>query len=301
MKGPKLEPKGELAARKDVQYALDFAPDDKTLATAGYDRVIRLWDTDTLKVVRELKDHSDTVYGRRVLAGRQAARLRVGRPGRQGVGPGDRQAALHARRPDRLGVRRRLAPGRQAARRRPAWTRASASGRRPPTAGKLVHSVFAHTEPVTRLAYSTDGQFLYSISEGPNLKKWDAARMVEKLVFPPQTETVLSLALRPDGKQLAVGRFDGVLQLIDADQGKVDSRAAAGEAEAARGRQADAEFRTARARRSKSSSRVQHLAGELARDVERAGRDRQGDAGRRDRRELRSSTSLPVRHRARSR
>src|SRR5262249_40613845 len=34
-------------------------------------------------------------------------------------------------------------------------------------------------------------------------------------------DTALSLAVRPDGKQLAIGRFDGVLQLIDADTGKV--------------------------------------------------------------------------------
>src|SRR5262245_41645747 len=56
-KGAKFEPKGELTGPKDVQYTLDFAPDNKTLAVAGYDRVIRLWDTDTLKVIRELKDH----------------------------------------------------------------------------------------------------------------------------------------------------------------------------------------------------------------------------------------------------
>src|SRR5262245_27598509 len=61
--GPKIEPAGELAGLKDVQYALDFAPDQKTLAVAGYDRVIRIWDTDGRKVTRELKDHSDTIYG----------------------------------------------------------------------------------------------------------------------------------------------------------------------------------------------------------------------------------------------
>ena len=33
--GPKFEPKGELIGPKDVQYALDFAPDNKTLAAAG--------------------------------------------------------------------------------------------------------------------------------------------------------------------------------------------------------------------------------------------------------------------------
>src|SRR5207237_1287529 len=39
--GPKFEAKGEITGPKDVQYALDFAPDHKTLAIAGYDRIIR--------------------------------------------------------------------------------------------------------------------------------------------------------------------------------------------------------------------------------------------------------------------
>src|SRR5262249_20739284 len=86
--------------------------------------------------------------------------------------------------------------------------------------GKLVHSVFAHTQPVTRLVYSKDGSTLYSMSEGKNLKSWDTATMKEKLVFPPQTETMLALALSPDDKQLAVGFFDGKLKLIEADTGK---------------------------------------------------------------------------------
>jgi hypothetical protein len=87
-------------------------------------------------------------------------------------------------------------------------------------AGKLVQSVFGHTQPVTKIAYSKDGKFLYSISEGKNLKKWEAGKLVEKLVFPPAKDTVLSLAVRPDGKQVAIGRFDGVLQLLDAETGK---------------------------------------------------------------------------------
>ena len=31
------------------------------------------------------------------------------------------------------------------------------------------------------MAYSTDGQFLYSIGEGKSIKKWDTAKMAEKL------------------------------------------------------------------------------------------------------------------------
>ena len=37
------EPASRIAAHKDLIYALAFAPDGKTLATAGYDRLIHLW------------------------------------------------------------------------------------------------------------------------------------------------------------------------------------------------------------------------------------------------------------------
>ncbi|HKA07715.1 MAG TPA: WD40 repeat domain-containing protein, partial [Gemmataceae bacterium] len=218
--GPKFELKGELTGAKDIQYALDFAPDNTTLATAGYDRVIRLWNADTLKVVRELKDHSDTVYGvafspdGKLLASASADRaVKVWDPetGKRLYTLGDPTDWVYALvwHPD---GKRLAAAGVDKSIR--VW---EANGE----SGKLVHSVFAHTQPVTRLAYAKDGQFLFSISEGPNLKKWDAAKMVEKFVYPAQKETMLSLALRPDGKQVAVGRYDGTLQLFDGDTGKV--------------------------------------------------------------------------------
>lgn len=214
-----FEPKGELAGARDVQYALDFAPDNKTLAAAGYDRVIRLWDVETRKVVRELKDHSDAVYGvafspdGNLLASGSADRaVKVWDPrtGKRLYTLGDPTDWVYAVTWHPDGKQLAAAGVDKSIR---VWE-ATRDG------NKLVHSVFAHTEPVTRLAYAKDGQFLYSVSEGKTIKKWDAAKVVEKLVFPPQPDTVLSLALRPDGKQLAVGRFDGVLQLIDTGTGK---------------------------------------------------------------------------------
>src|SRR5262245_5549682 len=217
--GPKLETKGELTGAKDVQYTLDFAPDNKTLAAAGYDRVIRLWDAETLKPIRELKDHSDTVYGvafspdGKLLASASADRaVKVWDPqtGKRLYTLGDPTDWVYALTWHPDGKRLTAAGVDKSIR---VWE-ATADG------GKLIHAVFADTQPVTKLAYSKDGQFLYSISEGPNLKKWDAARMVEKFVYSPQKETMMSLAIRPDGKQVAIGRFDGVLQLIEADSGK---------------------------------------------------------------------------------
>jgi hypothetical protein len=218
-KAAKFEPKGELTGAKDIQYTLDFAPDNKTLASAGYDRIIRLWDADTFKVIRELKDHSDTVYGvafspdGKLLASGSADRaVKVWDPhtGKRLFTLGDPTDWIYAVAWHPDGKRLAAAGVDKSIR---VWEAT-------PEAGKLVQSVFAHTEPVTRLAYSKDGQLLYSIGEGKSAKKWDTAKMVERLVFPPQPETMLSLALRPDGKQLAVGRFDGDLQLIDPTTGK---------------------------------------------------------------------------------
>jgi WD40 repeat protein len=218
--GPKFEAKGEIAGPKDVQYALDFAPDHKTLALAGYDRIIRIWDTEASKPINEFKDHSDTIYGvgfspdGKLLASASADRTvkmwnaATGKRLYTLGEPTDWVYAL-AWHPDgkhlaAAGVDKSIR----------VWEVNAESG-------KLVQSVFGHTQPITKIAYSKDGQYLYSLGEGKNLKKWDAAKLVEKLVFPPQPETMLSLAVRPDGKQIAIGRYDGVLQLLDAESGKV--------------------------------------------------------------------------------
>ena len=46
------KPAAELAAHKDAIYALAFSPDGKTLATAGYDRLIHLWDVPPIGAPR---------------------------------------------------------------------------------------------------------------------------------------------------------------------------------------------------------------------------------------------------------
>src|SRR5262249_33744324 len=87
-----------------------------------------------------------------------------------------------------------------------AWQVSAASG-------KLVPSALAHEAPVLRRAYTADGKTLYSLGEDRTVKAWAAERMVERKVYDRQPETALSLAIRPDGKQMAVGRYDGVLVL----------------------------------------------------------------------------------------
>src|SRR5262249_5908562 len=61
---PTLEITGrDWQAHADLIHAVAFSPDGRLLASCGYDRLIKLWDAASGKLLHELKDHSDAVYG----------------------------------------------------------------------------------------------------------------------------------------------------------------------------------------------------------------------------------------------
>jgi len=209
-----------LGTHADVIHDLAFSPDGKILASCSYDRLVKLWDTTAKKELRVLKDHSDSVYG---IAFRSDSQLLASVAADRAVKVWD---IATGRRLYTLGEstdwvyavawspdgRHLAAAGVDKSIR--VW-QASADG------GRVVHSVFAHEAPVLHLTYTTDGKTLYSLSEDRTIKAWDAEHMVERKVYERQPETVLSLAIRPDGKQLALGRYDGALILLDTTTGQL--------------------------------------------------------------------------------
>ncbi|HZU34961.1 MAG TPA: c-type cytochrome domain-containing protein, partial [Gemmataceae bacterium] len=217
---PATQPTHVLHAHKDEVLGLAFRPDGKVLATCGYDRLVKLWDAATGRELRTLKDHSDAVYGvafspdGKLLASGSADRaVKVWEAdtGRRlyTLGQSTDWVYTVAWSPDgrhlaAAGVDRSIR----------IWRVSESSGH-------LVSATFAHEKPVIRLIYSTDGRTLYSLSEDRTAKAWDSARMVERTVYARQPEAVLALAVRPDQKQLALGRYDGTVLLIDPTSGKV--------------------------------------------------------------------------------
>jgi hypothetical protein len=90
-----------------------------------------------------------------------------------------------------------------------------------PTGARLRQSVFAHEGAVLKLVFTGDSKTLYSVGEDRVVKAWDIEKMVERKVYDKQPETVLCLALREDAGQIIIGRYDGIVQLIDMKTGKV--------------------------------------------------------------------------------
>jgi DNA-binding beta-propeller fold protein YncE len=211
-------------AHQDLIQAIAFRFDGKVLATCGYDRLVKLWDIETTpRELHVLKDHSDAVYGvafspdGKLLASAAADRaVKVWdvATGKRLYTLGEATDWLYAVAwsPD---GRHLAAAGVDKSIR--VWEVSAAEG-------KLVQSVFAHEEPVTRLVYAADGRTLYSVSENHVVKAWDTSRMEERKVYARQPEAVLALAVRPDHKQLALGRYDGAVILLDEATGKVQSQ-----------------------------------------------------------------------------
>jgi hypothetical protein len=225
---PSKNPVATIAGHKDSIYALAASPDGSTLATAGYDRDIHLWDLDQkwpddapllTKPKRTLKDHSDAVYGLafhpdgKLLASASADRtVKVWE-----VAAGTRLYTLSdptdwlysvAWSPDG----KRLAAGGVDKSVR-VWE-ADATG------GKLVNSAFAHAGAVTRVAYGPDGKTLFTVGEDRVIKRWNADKLTEERAFDGHKDTILGFALSPDGKRFIAGRFDGVGGYYDSDTGK---------------------------------------------------------------------------------
>ena len=215
----------DVRGHSDAILAAAVAPDGKTLATAGYDQQILIWDLATGKVVRPLKDHSDAVYGLAFSPdGKTLASCAADRTVKLWDWPTGRRTAtlsestgralrggLHARRVARPGRRRRsLDPdvaGRAAGRRsrgssvRPSPTTRRSCGWPSPRDGTIAG--LQRRGP--------DGQALGPRPAEPRRRRSRAGRLGRR-----------RWPLTPDGRRLALGRYDGSLALWDVGDTGID-------------------------------------------------------------------------------
>ena len=59
---PKPKLRSTIHGHRDTILAIAFSPDGKSIASASYDKLVKVWDVDTGKQLKSLKEHTDAVY-----------------------------------------------------------------------------------------------------------------------------------------------------------------------------------------------------------------------------------------------
>src|SRR5258708_5164870 len=203
----------------DTILAIAFSPDGATIASAGYDKLVKLWDVSNGKLIATLKEHSDAVYavafmpgGRQVVsvAGDRTLKVWDIATGKRLFTMNDALDSLYAVAVHPSGTR--IAAG-GADKMIRTWSWNADPAAPGVNTGSLVASTFAHAESVLRIAYSPDGSTLVSAGADRVIKAWDARTLRETQLFEAQPDWIMGLALSADGRWLAAGRYDGTLGL----------------------------------------------------------------------------------------
>jgi hypothetical protein len=197
-----------LAGHADCIYALAISPDGKTLATASYDKLIKLWDVATGTEIRTLQDHIDAVYalaftpdGKQLVSASADRTVKVWNPatGERLYSMGEATDGLNTLAVSADGA---LVAAGGADKTVRIWRLGARSA-------DLLASQIAHEDAILRIAFSPDGKMVASAAADRTLKIFRTSDLSEARILPRQSDWITGLAYSPDGKRLAVARIDG--------------------------------------------------------------------------------------------
>ena len=207
-----------IEGHQDIVYASAMDPNNKILATAGYDRVIHLWDIGTGKLLRSLQGHNGAVYdldfdlSGNVLASASADEtVKLWR-----VDTGERLDTLGQGEAEQYSVRWMagqdavMASG--ADRRVRVWRLLSKDK---PSVSPMLRAVFAHEEPVNQLSLSPDGRWVATAGEDRLVKIWAAQSWNLIATLDSLDDVASSLLWSRSSDQLIITTLSGAVAVRD--------------------------------------------------------------------------------------
>ena len=231
LNGQDLEKLHALAGPDGDVRVLAFSPDGLTLAGAGYDPTIRLWDVTTGQEKAKLPGHHDPVSGLAFSPDGQTLASGEGdpshlflpkeelksRPGGARARPGEIKLWDLATKLERASLRRHSGPVYCLAYRPDGQELASAGDDMSiviwDVSGRERTQLPGHTREVNAVAVSPDGKLLASVSDDRDLRLWDIATGQSVDVLRP-SGNIKAVAFAPDGATIAIGGGDKLIWLI---------------------------------------------------------------------------------------
>lgn len=209
-----------VSGHRDTLYAVALSPDGQTLATASYDRDIRIWNASSGAALTTLGGHNDAVYG--LAFHPQGQRLASASGDRTvklwDVAAGQRLDTFAQPSKEQTSVQispngRFIAAGGVDMRVR-IWEieRDGQEGTNP-----IRFARFAHEGPILKVLFSPDGRLLVSAAEDRRIKLFETRTFTEVALLERQPDWPSAVCFTADGHQLIVGRMNGSLATYPVD------------------------------------------------------------------------------------
>ena len=207
----------------DLVKSLAFSPNEQTLASAGEDNTIRLWDTHTASLKTLIIGHTDTVNsitfspdGQTLASASSDTTIRLWNPH-----TGEHKTTLRAYTsfgyPSVFSVA--FSPDGQ--------TLVAGCDYEAPFIRlwdlhneENIRTLTGHTWNISSVAFSPDGQTLASASWDKTIKLWNPNNGQLKRTLTGHTREVASVAFSPDGQTLASASPDGTIRLWNSQTGE---------------------------------------------------------------------------------
>ena len=205
----------EFGGHADVLYDAVFSPDEQWVATAGYDRQIRIWNAGDGQLVRTLTAHQGAVFdlafnpSGTILASASADetvklwRMRDGLRLDTLSQPQGEQVSVSFTNDGAYVV------SAGADKRLHFWQLVS---REEPALNPMIHSRFAHESAITSLLCMPDSKHLVTAAADRSLKVWSLPDLIEVHAYDALPDVVSTLASVAQHPLFVAARMDGSLQ-----------------------------------------------------------------------------------------